>query len=440
MFTKWSIRTLILGIWISLSVQDVVASKPPTVAFASFKKNLATYFNEVKVATAQHKDLWNYDLYAPILLIQPDTRELYANMIDSASVLKQDGEIYTGFLPKEDNFANTTIHWNGTQWAMIMLPLPGNLKDRLTLITHELFHRAQPILGFSMVTTDNNHLDSRDGRIYLRLELEALEAAIQAPPTEIKRHLRDALIIRKYRHSLYSGADSTENLLELNEGIAEFTGIMTSGMNHKEIQDHFRSGITAFLRNPTFVKSFAYITTPIYGVILFNQDQQWNKKISNRTNLTDFFIKAFGVDIPADLKAAVDELSEQYNARTINAEENLREETQHKLAAEYRKKLVEQPHLEIQFIHMNISYDPRNIMPLEGLGNVYPTISVTDDWGILKVEGGALLSSQWDKISLSQPLEIGEAIVTGDGWNLELKKGWSVQLDSLGHYYLSKKK
>ncbi len=58
---------------------------------------------------------------------------------------------------------------------MIMLPLPENKQKRIGLLAHESFHRIQPLLGFELNNTENNHLDQRDGRMYLRLELEALK-------------------------------------------------------------------------------------------------------------------------------------------------------------------------------------------------------------------------------------------------------------------------
>jgi len=37
-------------------------------------------------------------------------------------------------------------------------------------------------------------------------------------------------------------------------------------------------------------------------------------------------------------------------------------------------------------------------MPIENKGTVYPNIRVTDKWGILSVDSGALMSINWDKI------------------------------------------
>lgn len=138
------------------------------------------YFSEFKNAAEQYKSLWDINLYGPILLIDSETRTIYANETDKENNLKPQGEVYVGTLPKTVNIANTAIEWEGKRWAMIMLPLSDNAKNRINLLGHESFHRVQPTLGFKLNNADNNHLDQKEGRIYLRLELEALKQAIQA--------------------------------------------------------------------------------------------------------------------------------------------------------------------------------------------------------------------------------------------------------------------
>ncbi len=403
--------------------------------------SISTIFNEINFETKKHQQLWATDLYGPMLLVNPNTRQLFANFSDSAGILKQVGEIYSGILPNEINIANTAIDWNGRRWAMIMLPLPINKQDRINLLAHELFHLFQPSLGFKLFNTENNHLDQKTGRIYLRLELEALKKTVQTTnKTERKTHLTNALTFRKYRYSLYPGADSTENLLELNEGIAEYTGSIISGRNKKQSTEHFVQSINTFLSNPTFVRSFAYQTIPIYGYQLANTKKGWNKEVTTKTNLTDYFIMAFDISLPNDLKGTTDLILNQYNGEIIISEEEIREGKTKKLITEYKSKFITQPHFELNFKQMDVSFDPRNIMPIEDKGTVYPNIRVTDKWGILTVENGALMSPNWDKISVTIPLKNENKYISGDGWTLELTDGYSVIKDeSTGNYKLKEK-
>lgn len=414
-----------------------------TMAFCqkTFTDSAATYFKEIKISTNAKKDLWKKDLYGPILLVNSSTRKLYANFNNSAGILKKEGNIYTGMLPGTVNIANTSVHWNGKDWAMIILPLPQNKNDRINLLTHELFHRAQPSLNFKLFNADNNHLDKKDGRIYLRLELEALKKALGAGTAkEMQQHLQNAFAFRKYRQSLYSGADSTENLLEHNEGLAEYTGIVISNRTQQQAKDHFIKAINDFFDNPTYVRSFAYQTIPVYGYLLSQIKKHWNYDVTPKINLTNYFINAFAIRLPADLKHSVEQVFANYNGQNILAQETARQDRIDKLIAEYRNTFINQPHFDIHFEQMNISFDPRNIMPLEDKGTVYPNLRITDKWGILSVEKGALVSSMWDKVSLSNPLKINDKNISGDGWILQLNDSYAiVKDDKTGNFKLSKK-
>jgi len=402
-----------------------------------YSDTAAIYFQEIQTNTAKYKDLWNIDLFGPVLLVDPVSRIVYANFPDSAGVLKQEGNIYTGHLPDAINIANTSLIWNGRSWAMIMLPLPEDKHDRLDLLSHELFHRSQPALGFQASTDDNNHLDRRDGRIYLRLELEALRQALDAGnESEKTEHLADAMFFRKTRHSLFKGAGSSENSMELNEGLAEYTGVIMSDRNDREIKDYFEQKLTDFQSWPTFVRSFAYVTVPLYGFILRNSDKGWNLKITDDTNLTDFFMKSLGISVPVKLCPVC---FSQYGFEKITDEETRREAEKEQRLSEYKTIFTRNAHLEIKLEKMNISFDPRNLIPLEGYGTVYPTMRITDNWGILTVTGGALLGSNWDKITLSEPVQIATSTVSGKGWILELNKGYSVEKDPGGRNFLLKK-
>jgi hypothetical protein len=408
----------------------------------TFNDTVSIYFNDIKEATKKHSNIWDKDLYAPILLVNPFTQQMYANELDSAGVLEQDGAIYTGMLPHDLSIANTSIPWNGKTWAMIVtMAISPDKENRVNLFAHELFHVSQPSLGFQIANVDNNHLDQKEGRIYLRLELEALKEAVQAlSKKEMSEHLTNAFAFRKYRNSLYANSDTTENLLELLEGLAEYTGIMHVDWNEEQLKEHLADKINNFSRTPTFVRSFAYQTVPVYGYLLYQTKKDWNKEISATTLLTDYFISAFEIKLPSDLGKLLSKNVEKYNGKIIFAEEIARDEQTQKLIAEYKTKFVEQPHLDIYFEQMNISFNPRNVMPLEDKGTVYQDVRIIDSWGILTAENGALLAPNWNKVSLSLPISEEGNTIFGDGWTLELTGEYAITVDdSNGNYTLRKK-
>jgi len=385
-------------------------------------ERVSGYVEEIKRVTFDNRNVWNMDLYAPILFVDPATRILFANEQDSTNSLKAESGVFRGVLPDHINIANTSMRWSGKNWAMILLPLSDNRYERTHILAHELFHRAQPKLGFETFNIDNIHLDKRDGRIYLRLELEALRKALESSSKrDVKRHLLNALCFRKVRYLTYPGSDATENLLELNEGLAEYTGLKLSGRNNDQMIPHLLNSLREFHKNKTYVRSFAYQTVPIYGYLTSkNVNYFWNKDIDMNSDLPYYFMNAFELAIPPNLKIYTSGILSEYNGERITMEEKQRELDNLKLVKDLVAKFVTGSHLEIPFEKMNVSFNPSNLIPLENYGTVYPTLRITDNWGILTVADGALLSKSWDKVTVTLPTETKARAITGQGWTLEL--------------------
>ena len=49
---------------------------------------ISGFFTEIRDATKQNTNLWNRDLYGPILLVEPQTRQFYANHADTLRTCK----------------------------------------------------------------------------------------------------------------------------------------------------------------------------------------------------------------------------------------------------------------------------------------------------------------------------------------------------------------
>lgn len=429
----------LMGIWMLSLFFNAVAAQASQIS----EDSVYVYFREVQKATKEHATLWDRDIYGPILMVDPDTREVYANMADEGGVLHLSEGIYRGTLPKEITISNTDIHWSATHWAMIKLPLPPLKQDRIDLITHELFHVAQPMLGFEFQREDNIHLDDKEGRIYLRLEMAALKEALLARRlAQAEEHLRNALIFRKYRQLLFRGSEMSENNLELLEGLATYTGQMMSGRDKWELRDYLINRIVAFENLPSYVRTFAYETVPVYGFFLYQKDNHWNKKIDNESDLTTFFADAFGMDMRIILQRYVKQVADEYDGLVIVDEEQRRDISQNARLDLYRKKFLEDPHLEIRLGEINISFDFQDVVPLdEDEGMVYFTLQISDQWGILTVDGGgALLRSDWRWVIVTEPLEIEEDRVYGEGWDIVLNEGFFIEKTIAGDYLLSRKK
>lgn len=382
-------------------------------------------FTELKETLAKDSGkLWNFKLDGPVMLVDRETRTIYANEADEAGKLSKYKELYTGQLPENENIANSSFAWNNKTWTIVALPLPDSKKSRMNLLMHESFHRIQPNLGFdSLKFASSPHLDSKEGRIYLKMELEALKMALTSedPGT----HLSHALIFRQYRHQLFPEAKTVENHLEIGEGLAEYTGIITCGMDENQIKQHLVSQINWFFEMPTYIRSFAYFTLPVYGFFMQQTNKEWNLKVSENTNLSDFIFAFFKMNNKTWKEQEILSLGKTYNLENICLFENQREAKKIVLLNEYKCRFLSDSSFIIPLEKMNFSFSPGNLVPMDSFGTVYPNLRITDNWGILEVDSlGALIASNYKSVTVSYPINSTESEISGKGWKLKLDKNW----------------
>ena len=383
-------------------------------------------------------DFWDVPLNGPLMFIDPETRKFFSNHDGPEISFKKIGEIFTDTLPSHLNIANTSFNWQDIRWTMVMLPLPKETANRNNLIFHELFHRIQPSIGFrNLLELSNAHLDAYNGRLLMRLELQALLAAISSEGQEQREHITNALRFRTERQSTKE-VKAAENNLELNEGLAEYTGLVFSNRSTKKIKEHFAHTHESFLKNKTFVRSFAYHTIPMYGYLLSDWKKNWHKEISRESYMTEYFAKSFGVEANNSKTIEAIAIEHNYNYEEIVEEEQQRETKRLKIIEDYKELFLEKTTLKLNFENMQVSFDPRNIVPIDGLGTVYPSMRISDNWGILVVEQGALMSSDWSFVKVTEPINIGDDMISGNGWKLELNEDYRIVKND-SSYALSKR-
>lgn len=371
--------------------------------------------------------LWGVSLCGPVLLVNPETREAFANQPDAEGQLKKEGEVYTGTLPPEVNLANTATTWSGVKWTMLLLPLPANPELRATLLAHEMWHRVQDTLKLPAANPSNDHLDARDGRYWLQLEWRALAAALASSGSARNLAIVDATCFRNRRRQLFPGAGKSELALEMNEGLAEYTGVKLSGSSDlpRFVREH---ELTEAPEKNTFVRSFAYATGPAYGVLLDEVARDWRKNLRPNDDLAELLLQRSGLKAISEAPAAMAERAQRYGADPLAVAEDTREEQRRTLVLAYRARLIDEPVLNIPLRNMNMQFDPGNLMPLDTHGTVYPNIRIVDDWGVLTVSrDGALMNSDFTRVTVSAPTDAKMAPTKGDGWTLELKSGWEIR-------------
>src|SRR3954465_6609975 len=117
------------------------------------------------------------------------------------------------------------IQWGDTVWAALSWDIVANQPPRVrnAMFLHESFHIVQRRLGLGVETDSAEHLDSVDGRYWLRLEWHALARALRESGDARGLAIRDALAFRQARYTRFPDKVETERALDINEGLASYT-------------------------------------------------------------------------------------------------------------------------------------------------------------------------------------------------------------------------
>ena len=360
-------------------------------------------FEELRAMCARDGErMWGVSLCGPTMIVDRQSRAIVANQAAPA------------LLPTEIGIANTAVGWNGVRWTMIVAPLPDDAFARKTLLAHESFHRVQETLGFPSAGPSNAHLDSVEGRYWLRLEWRALAKALRGD----RQAVRDALAFRAQRRTLFPSAANDERALEMHEGLAEYTGVAFAEPDISKRVPHLADKLRDAEATPTFVRSFAYASGAAWGTLIEMKRPRWTHAAHAGDDLGKLTAEAWHVQNAADADAR----AIAYGGAALLTAEQKRDARKQAILREFRARFVDGAHLTIPLKHMSFEFDPNTAQPFASLGTVYPALTLRDDWGSIVVRrGGALVASDW--MSIIVPAN------SGDDYTLTLNSGWSVEPD-----------
>ena len=430
--TAFCVRaSLLVGMAVIAGVGPSAAQTPPIDA-----DKARQYFAEAKALSDRDNGaLWRVPLCGPLLFVDYGTRYAVANQADTEGKLKPLDGVFAGTAPEELGVANTATKWAGVEWTMVMWPLPQYKQPRMRLMLHECFHRVQGQLGLQATDAQNGHLDSLGGRIWLQMEWRALEHAFWQQGEERKRDVADAVYFRSYRRSLFPAAAKNENALEMNEGMAEYTGFKLSTSSPEE----YAVAVAAWLRSaptrtPSYGRSFAYTSGPAYGGLLDTASKDWRKGLTPATDLGQLLARAYSVQIPGPDKAEALRRAERYDGGEVVAIETEREEKHQERVAAARKLFVDGPLLLLPVgEEFHYTFDPNAVLALDDKLTLYEgNIQVTDAWGLLRTTEGALFARENGRVVRVQvpaPADASKTPLAGKNWTLELKPQWQLILE-----------
>jgi hypothetical protein len=384
----------------------------------------AQYFEEFEtLCNGDDGKLWGVSFCGPILLVDPSTRAAVANRADAGGVLAPRLGLFAGELPAEVGIANTATEWNGSRWTMIMWwSLSDDPKRRLRLMAHEAFHRIQPELNLAPFGEINAHLDTADGRFWIQMEWNALQKAMSVEGVARRQALTDAMTFRASRRALFPDAAERETPLEIFEGLAEYSGMRLAGYSDAGVVE----AVTAKREGETgLVRSFAYVSGPLYGFLLDGSGVPWRDRIGPDTDLGALVAELLDVSAASTDEASM--RAEAYGGQALLAAESERERKRKQQLAAWRTSLIDGPVLIVDLTAVSSgTFDPGRVFPFDETRTVYTTRGLIGDWGVLTVSDGAILEDGTGGRAYVSLNGAAPDMLEGQGWSLELNDGWTI--------------
>lgn len=226
-----------------------------------------------------------------------------------------------------------------------------------------------------------------------------------------------------------------ERLLEVNEGLAEYTGIVTA------IPPALQRGWTvrsleqaqARARESSLSKTFAYATGPAYGLLLDASDVNWREQVDGEFELATRAAAAHGL---GNRERASNEPWRQralrYQGQEVERFERARAAERGRHIARIRGQFLDGPVLVLPVDEgFSYSFDPGAVENVPGVGQVLHSAVLRAGWGVLEVSGSVALrpgDGGFVAAVVPAPAEDGDGPPTSrPGWTLQLAGGWRLE-------------
>jgi hypothetical protein len=373
------------------------------------QERAAQYFREAAALCEREGGrIWGVSLCGPMVIADGRTQTLATNQAPPQ-----------GKRPAAIGFANAAMDWGGTRWTtLIWVGLPASEADRGRLMMHELFHRVQPQLGLFLNDQQAPHLDTPAGRYWMQLEWRALARALDVSGPARNAAIADALAFRRARRDAFPGSAEIERVLEINEGLAQYTGTVVVYPDGKDAAADAMKQLAQAERNPTFVRTFPYPSGVGYGVLLDQLSPGWPRRFKS----TDDFGQLLMTIARVDPTAAVDDAATRYDGPALKIAETKREEARQVRVAELRKRFVEGPVLILPESRNN-TFVTTGMTPVPDAGTVMPAFRATAEWGTLEADA-VLMAPDRSRLTVPGPVKVDGSLITGEGWTVKLADGW----------------
>jgi hypothetical protein len=373
------------------------------------------YFKDVQgVCEREGKRLWGMSLCGPMVIHDSRTQTIATSQ-----------PAPEGPRPRLLGL-NAPIQWGGVTWGAYMwdtLVSAPPLHSREILL-HELFHGiVQVKLGLTASEVLNEHLDAMEGRYWLRLECRALGRALQESGAQRNTAVRDALAFRQARRMRYQGSAEKERALEINEGIASYTGVAAAAESAAGAVTRAIEILSACDGDYSFVRTFAYWTGPAYGLLLDGSFPGWRQRIRGTDDVGVILAGALTLQPATDVAAS----ASRYGGAEVRAAEEKRERGLQERLVELRRQFVDGPVLVIRGGGGGM-FSSMGAVVIPDIGTVFfGPYSHNTDSGMLRAEKGVLLESSGSVRRVPAPTRRDDTTLVGDGWTFTVKPGFVIR-------------
>ena len=328
--------------------------------------------------------------------------------------------------PKLVGILMVPIKWGDTMWAALAWDVVANQPPRVrnAMFLHESFHIVQQRLGLMAPTDGNEHLDAADGRYWLRLEWHALARALRESGEARTLAVREALAFRQARHARFPDKVETERALDIAEGLASYTGMVLAARSEAEaIADVLHGLAAADESGESFMRTFAYVSGPAYGLLLDAASPGWTRTVRASDDPAAMLMRALAIQPVADVEAA----AARYGGAELRAAEEQREQQRQARIAELRRRFVDGPVLVMPGGGGGFT-DSHGAVVIPDVGTIwFGEYHMKGAWGALDADKGVLLSTDGRTRRLPAPVRRDETTIFGDGWTLKVAHGWVVR-------------
>lgn len=411
----------------------LILLKLPAHSDTIVQKLASDLFNNVEeVLILDNGELWGQNLRCPIILVERNSRLYYAtDSVPIESCYKVD-YYYSGTLPITIPISSTSKDISGVRFSMVNIDKDTKNDSNLTITAiHEMYHVFQDNNNLSYGGYSNSHLDKKQGRILLKLELLALEKALESNNYELRKEkLIHALAFRNKRQVLFINAKINEDNFELHEGLPKYTEKMVH-RNDSLFSNHLLRAIKIMQNmRSSFSRYYGYTVGATYAIL--NDDfGNWRKDIKNLKSLSDLTMKNYKIEKQDIDTSLFNKYSRYYDYKRVISQEDSIENDFIKRKDDIYDKLNNGIVLKIATDSISFSFS--GMLYLND-STIYfsPNFSVTGNFGTILCKNGAVKTNKFYYLLLNNKKlnkSSIEALLT-DGYKLVKKDGRTFVIES----------